>query len=268
MHEILNDTNERKSFKLHLEWVKWSLLHAALHSTDACTMMTQDLTDLLDALNVTERNPKYFGIVSYLYYQAYYPKLSGDFELVINNLENKNYNAAGYEYASILDDLVHSVREDGFAYLALVGVENGRAIELDLHNPDDSLQCFENKTAARILEFIYKLSVAVTKGKVREAPLSTLNFWNDEGAAILKEIDESVMTCLHESNDIQELNQKLGVDIDSKLFYELAKKYIVNHPVSYYGYLKAIKENIESANYIHVGDAYAKFLKDIAKKYA
>ena len=265
-YEVLKDSTERASLQLHIDYAKLSLLYKALESTNACAFLTQDITDLLDALNIKKRDPSKFGMALYLNYQAHYDDLYEAYQPLIDNLNAKNFTEAGRVYGDILNYTVTTIRKEGSSLQAFNGFGNGFSIQLDIDEPSDSLDCYDNDTSSVSLNFIYKLSVAVTDGKFYEAPVNTLNFWEKEGKDILSKLPKDVMDCDSQSNDHQLVSNKLGIDIYTEEFGDLMKRYINNHRLSYYGYLKGIRSSFEDHNFIHAGEAYAELISAIASK--
>lgn len=265
-YEILKDTTERSSLQLHIDYYKLKLIYAGLQSTTACIFLTQDLTDLLDALNITKRDPERFGMALYLIYQAHYDDLFAAYQPMIDNLNAKNFTEAGKTYGDVLNYTVKTIRKEGTSFEAFNGFGNGFAIQLDLEEPSDSLECYDNDTSSVGIEFLYKLSVAVTDGKIFESPVNALNFYENEGKKILDSLPESVMDCDASSNDHQSIVQKLGIEIYSDDFTNLLKTYINNNRLSFYGYMKGLRNNFEEHNFVHAGQVYAHLISSIASK--
>jgi len=264
-HQILIDTNERNSIKLHLEFAKLMLTYRPLHDVFACIAMTQDFTDLLDALDIKQRNPRDFMIAKYVYYQAEYPSLVENFQPVIDGLDNKNHSAAGKAYANVIGDLVHSVKKEGLNYLAWEGFENGIVVRLDIENPTDILKCFDNEAAGNYLEFLYKMSEYVSEGKYVDAPYNANRFWYEVGEKLMKKIQDEVLECVKKSEDNQLIKKQLGIDVESREFLDLMLKYIGENRLHFFWMMKSLKHSFDHFNLNHAGYVYGHFLEQIAK---
>jgi len=264
-HQILIDTNERNSAKLHLEFAKLLISYRPLHDVFACVSMTQDFTDLLDALGIKERNPKQFMLTKYIYYQAEYTDLVEDFQPVVDGLDNKDHRAAGEAYANVIDNLVHDVKKKGLSWLAKEAWENGLAVKLDLDNPSDILDCFDNNSSGIYLEFMYKWAEYVTDGSWRDAPYSTDRFWEQTGRDLMKKISKEIK-CSSNSTDRQKLADKIGLNVESKDFVNAMMKYVNENRFHFHMMMKGLKHSLDHYNLNHAGYVYGHFLEQIAKK--
>ena len=134
INQILEDTKDRSSFSIHLDVAKLVLLHETLKRTHACIIMTQDFTDILDVLEVDEREPQKFEMFFYLYYQAHYLDLYESFKPIIDNLNTRSHILAGDAFGATIEDLVSTIKEEGSAHLALAAFGNGASITLDIES--------------------------------------------------------------------------------------------------------------------------------------
>jgi hypothetical protein len=146
----------------------------------------------------------------------------------------------------------------------LVGLKNGIAMALDAHNPNDSLKCHGNKTASAILEFIFKLSKEVSKGKIKDAPLNTEEFWRKTGKDLISQISSDVWKCEQKSKDNEELIKKLGIDIFSSKFIDKIRKYMHDNRLSYYLHMKSLHAAFKEKSAIHAGNVFGHLLKSIS----
>lgn len=265
IHQILIDTNERNSVKLHLEFAKLMIKHRPLHDVFACIAMTQDFTDLLDALDIKQRNPRDFMIAKYVYYQAEYPDLVENFLPVIDGLDSKNYTAAGKAYANVIAKLVNSVKKQGLNFLAYEGFQNGIAVRLDIENPSDILECWDNENAGYYLEFLYRLSQYVTEGKWQDAPYNANKFWYETGRELMKKIPKEVGECVQKSEDNGLIRKTLGIDVESKEFLDLMLKYIGENRIHFFWMMKGLRHSFDHFNVNHAGYVWGHFLEQIAK---
>jgi len=227
--------------------------------------MTQDFTDILDALDIKERNPKDFLITKYVYYQAEYPNLVEDFRPVIDGLDNKNHSAAGEAYANVIGNLVTAVKKQGLNFLAFEGLQNGIAVKLGVNNPGDILECFNNEYAGYYLEFLYRLSVVVSEGNWKDAFYSVNKFWYEEGKDLIKKIPKEVGECAENSTDNAEITEKLGIDVASEEFLDLMLKYIGENRLHFFWMMKGLRHSFDHFNLNHAGYLYGHFLERIAK---
>jgi len=241
------------------------ILYHPLHDVLACIAMTQDFTDLLDALDIKQRNPRDFMLAKYVYYQAKYPDLVEDFRPVIDGLDNKNHSAAGEAYANVVGNLVHAVKKQGLNYLAWEGFQNGIAVKLDLENPSDILECFDNESAGYWLEFLYKLSEAVSEGNWKDAFYDANKFWYETGRDLMKKIPKETCECVKKSKDNEAITKKLGIDVESREFLDLMLKWIGENRLHFHFMMKGLKHSFDHFNLNHAGYVYGHFLERIAE---
>jgi len=263
--KILEDSRDRKNFASHMDFLKLQCINEELEPIYGCIMMTQDFTDLLDKLDIGERNPIFFAMSIYLYYQALYPRLADDIQPLITAAKQKDWTTAGDLFGALFEVLVGEIKADGFGYLAFSGFSNGAAHELGLPFPSDSIQCHNDDSAIAILKFLYKLSIKVQQGGIKEVPLSVLNFWNDEGKAILDTIPQDVIDCNLNSQDIAALSQRLGIRVGSKGFGEALKRFITKRRITFYAAMKAIRGAFEDHNFVHAGWTWGHMLDEFSR---
>jgi len=263
-NQVLIDVNARDALHVHLDFAKELILSILDHSSSGCIIESQDFSNLLKAAGV-ERDPILTEISGWLYYQAYFPKFLEEYKPVIQNLDSKNFTAAGAAYGDIFQDNVDAVKNQGVHYLSHVGVQNGFALGLDIDLPNDSLTVWNDTTAAYDLEFAYEAAKAVADGHWCESFDNLVKFWKEKGEDILGHIPLSVWECLQGSDDNKKVTAKLGVDVMSKEFEELAAKWIKRHPWKYHAHAKLVKKNFEQLHFLHVGVLKAHLVKEIAK---
>jgi len=263
-NQVLIDVNARDALHVHLDFAKELILSILDHSSSGCIIESQDFSDLLKAAGV-ERDPILTEISGWLYYQAYFPKFLEEYKPVIQNLDSKNFSAAGAAYGDIFQDNVDAVKNQGVHYLSHIGVQNGFALGLDVDLPNDSLTVWNDTTAAYDLEFAYEAAKAVADGHWCESFDNLVKFWKEKGEDILGHIPLSVWECLQGSDDNKKVTEKLGVDVMSKDFEELAAKWIKKHPLKYHAHAKLVKKNFEQLHFLHVGVLKAHLVKEIAK---
>jgi len=262
--EVLKDTTERSSLKLHLDYGKLLLIFQALKSTFSCFALTQDFTDLLDTLNVTERNPEIFKTIAYLNYQAHYDDLYEAYKPLIDNLNSKNFTEAGSVYGSIMSYAVKTVKEEGLGRLAYNAFGNGENVRLDIDEPSDSLDCYDNNSSALYMHFLYRLAVTVTESKISDSYENALDYLENEGRDIMRQFPDGVMDCERASDDYQKKITKLGVAIYTHEFLELMRAYASRHHFAIYADLKGLRSSIENHNFVHAGSIYGHFLSAVA----
>jgi len=261
---ILKDTTERNSLKLHIEYGKLLVIMQLLKSTYSCISFTQDFVDLLDALNITERNPDVLHLIAYINYQAHYDDLYEAFKPLVDNLNAGNFTEAGRIYGKIKSYAVKTVKKEGLGRLSYNGFGNGEAIRLDIEEPSDSLDCYDNNSSALYIHFLYRLAVVVTEGEACDAYENAVDFLENEGLQIMKQFPDGIMDCERASADHQRRTDKLGVDIYSQEFLELMRGYASHHHYRIYAELKGLKKSIENHNFVHAGEIYAHFLSNVA----
>jgi len=263
-NQILIDVNARDAIHVHLDWAKEYILAILGHGSSGCIIESQDFSDLLEALGV-ERDPILTEISDWLYYQADFPKLLEDFKPIIQNLDAKNWTAAGAAYGDVMKDNVDAVKNQGVHYLSHVGVQNGFSLGLDIDLPKDSLTVWNDTTAAYDLEFVYEAARAVADGHWWDSFDNLVKFWKEKGEDILGHIPMSVWECLEGSDDNKKITEKLGVNVISKEFEDLAGHWIKKHQWKYHVHAKLVKDNFEQLHFIHVGVLQADLVKKIAK---
>jgi len=262
--DILKDTKDRNTFKLHLEYGKISLRLHHLKDTHACIFMTQDFTNLLNAVNLKERNPHEFGIYTYIFYQAHYRDLFEGFKPVLENFNTESINAAGNAFGALIHDTVAAIKEEGFGHIIFTAFGNGGAIALDIDEPDDSLQCYDNAAATLLMEFIYKMSAAVANGDWREGALNAIKFIDSEGKDLISKIPKEDFDCTVQSQDTQEFSRAIGIDMTSTEFHDRLVRYIYDNRLQYYSFSKSLKTAFDNGNLHHAGSIYYNFLKKVA----
>jgi len=234
------------------------------HSSGGCIVESQDFSDLLEALGV-ERDPILTEISGWLYYQADFPKLLEDYKPIIQNLDNKNWSAAGAAYGDVMKDNVDAVKNQGVHYLSEAGLLNGFSLGLDIDLPNDTLTVWNDTTAAYDLDFAYEAARAVADGHWWDSWRNLVKFWEEKGEDILGHIPMSVWECIQGSEDNKKITEKLGVDVMSKEFEDLAVAWIKKHQWKYHAHAKLVKYNLEQLHFIHAGVLKAHLVKEIAK---
>jgi len=263
-NQILIDVNNRDAARVHLDWAKEFFLGLFGHGTSGCIIESQDFSDLLEALGV-ERDPILTNIADWLYYQAYFPKLLEDYKPVIQNLDAKNFTAAGAAYGDIMNNTVEAVKNQGVHYLSHTGMNNGFGLGLEIDLPNDSLSVWNDTTAAYDLQFLFGASRAVAAGKWWDSYENLVKYWNEKGEDILGNIPMQVWEDLQASDDNKKVTEKLGIDIMSKEFEDLMLGWIKKHPLKYHFHSKLLQKNFEQLHFIHIGVLQAYLVKEIAK---
>jgi hypothetical protein len=263
-NQILIDVNNRDAARVHLDWAKEFILAILGHGSSGCVIETQDFSDLLEALGV-ERDPILTNVAGWLYYQADFPKLLEDYKPVIQNLDAKNFTAAGAAYGDIMKDNVDAVKDQGVHYLSLTGMNNGFALGLEIDLPNDSLKVWNDTTAAWDLAFLFGASRAVAAGKWWESYENLVKYWNEKGEDILGNIPMEVWEDLQGSDDNKKVTEKLGVDIMTKEFEDKMLAWIKKHPLKYHILSKLLQKNFDQLHFIHIGLLQACLVKEIAK---
>ena len=263
-NQILIDVNNRNAARVHIDWAKEYIFAILNHGFTGCMAETQDFSDLLEALGV-ERDPILGHIAEWLYYQADFPKLLEDNKPVIQNLDAKNFSAAGAAYGDIMQDNVDAVKNQGVHYLSHVGMNNGFALGLEIDLPNDTLSVWNDTTAARDLAFLFGASRAVAAGKWWESYENLVKYWNEKGEEVLGNIPMEVWEDLQASEDNKKVTEKLGVDIMTKEFEDKMLKWIKKHPLKYHIHAKLMQKNFDQLHFIHIGVLQACLVKEIAK---
>lgn len=249
--DILKDTKDRNSFKLHIEYGKIALLLHSLQDTHACIFMTQDFTNLLDAVNLKARNPHDFAIYTYFYYQAHYRDLYEGFKPILQNFDSENMNVAGNAFGAVIHDTVAAIKEEGLGHIAFAAFGNGGAIALDIDEPNDSLQCYDNDAATLLMEFIYKMSAAVANGDWKEGALNAIKFIEEEGKDLISKIPKEDYQCSMQSQDTQEFSRAVGMNITSMEFHDRLMRFIFDNRLQYYTFSKRMKAAFDQGNLHH-----------------
>jgi len=262
-NQFLIDVINRDPHRVHWDIIKQYILAILEHSTSDCIVATQDLSDLLAALGV-KRDP-WSGIVNWLYFQAHFAQLFEGYKPVIQGFDSKNFTAAGDAYGALMNETVNVVKNEGLAYLAHTGFANGVSFGLDLALPNDSLAAWNDTTAAYDLEFIILGTKAVADGKWWESFDNLEKFWQEKGEEILGHIPLSVWEAIENSDDNKKLTEKLGVDVMSKEFEDLAVAWIKKHQWRYHAHAKALEKSFEQLDFIHAGILHAHIVEEIAK---
>ena len=221
-------------------------------------------TDLLNALDIGERNPSVFANYAYIFYQAHYIDLFEGFKPVLSNLNTQSNTEAGKAFGAVLKNTVASIKEEGLGHIVFTAFGNGGAIALDIDEPDDSLQCYDNDASGLLMEFIYKLCDAVANGDWREGALNAMKFMHGEGKDILSKIPQEDYECQLKSQDTQEFSKAVGIDVTSMEFHDRLLRYIFDNRLHYYTISKNIKAAFDNRNLHHAGSIYYRFLKKAA----
>jgi len=255
----------RDTPQVHLDFVKMYWIAIQEHPTSDCIAQTQDFSDLVAALGI-KRDPMLDNIGNWLYYQADYSHMLDDYySQVLQSLDAKNFTAAGDAYGVGMKQVVDAVKEQGFYYLAHAGLSNGFALGLDIDLPNDSLTVWNDTTAAYDLGFMIEATRAVAEGKWWESYENLVKFWEEKGEDILGHIPLSVWECLEGSDDNKKVTEKLGVDVMSKEFEDLALAWIKKHPWKYHAHAKLMLKSFEQLNVLHAGNLHAALVSEIAK---
>jgi len=262
---LLNDIDQRNNFRIH--WDLWRMRSYTQRflPTISCIFLTQEFTDLLDTLDISKRNPKLFEYAIHLYFEARFTELLLNHKPVIDNLNKNDFKSAGIAFGKILDDLVTAVKDSGANLLAYQAISNGKAFELDIDLPADSIQCHNDESASLLLQFLYLLTRRVANSEGADANLVTLEFMEEKGKDLLDQIPESVWSCLYKSEDIRKISAALKIDIKSVLFWDLLTKYINDYKAPYHRLSQAFASDFEKFHLIHAGAVKGKFLEKVAR---
>ena len=136
--ELLKNSHERDFSKVHLISGRLSTTRHALESTYSCLFSTQDINSLLNTQKITNKDPKYIKLITYLNYQAHYDDLYEAYKPLIRSLEPKNFIEAGRTYGSITSYAINIVKSKGLDYLAFAVFRNGQSVKLNIDTPTDS----------------------------------------------------------------------------------------------------------------------------------
>jgi len=264
-NQLLNDTKERNEFKLHFDYLKLAALLKSLEDTAKCVIKTRDWDDLLNALEVEERDPQILALVNYIYYQARYSALLNDFVPLIIGLENKNHRKAGIAYSRLISNMVETVKYRGLHFIANQAFSNGFAVRLHLPTPGDSVRCFDNESAAAYLEFFLKLSEEISNGKWKESPINTHFFWRDYGKKIMEKIPKEDWGCVVGSHDYEVFYDRFGIRMYDREFLDLLLKYVNNNRLHYWMMMKSMKESFDNYNLGHAGSVWGHLIKRIIR---
>lgn len=262
--DLVEHAERREKHKVHLDFVKLAVLGKALQRSGNCVAQTQDLQDLYNKLNITNRDPQVLGIISYIHFQASIGELAVDMPKIISAIDNKDFTEAGELSAVNAEESLGDVNNKGTSLLALKGLWNGVHIGLELPDAASILQCWNNETASVRLEFVYGLAHAVAEGSAKDAAYNTEKWYEEKGKELLGKIPAEAWECWKNSDDTKKESERLKVDITSDEFHEKGKKFVLSHQVPYWKLQKIIKENLEQHNFIHAGSAYASLLEAIA----
>jgi len=263
-NKILIDAVARDSFHFHIDVIKAYILAIFEHPVSDCITATQDLSDLLEALGV-KRDPFWSAVTNWLYFQAHYAQLLDGYGPVMDGFKKGNFSAAGDAYGALMNDTVTVVKEEGLADLAHIGFSNGFSLGIDIDLPSDSLAAWNDTTAGYDLELIIGGTKAVADGKWWESYDNLVKFWQEKGEEIFNKIPASVWECLAGSDDNKKVTEKLGIDVMSKEFGELAVKWIKKHPFRYHAHAKHMLKSFAELNFVHAGILHGYLTREIAK---
>ena len=264
-YKILEDLEKRDQWDLHIRLIKEYFLAMLQSKVSRCIGKTQDIRDLLKALGIKASDMKKFAYGQYLYVQAHYSKMRGEYKPIIENILSKNFTAAGEANGVLAKNIVDTINEEKFGYLYIAAFENGFAMRAGVSNPNDSLSVWNHTTGGVAMMFLHELSEAVSRGKWAHSFRNTIKFMKGRGKDLLKEIPGSVFECLEGSEDNKELTEKLGVNVLSKEFGKKMGKFIWRHPLKYHMYLTKIKHAMEHLQLGGAGAYYASLVMSAAK---
>jgi hypothetical protein len=263
-NQILVDAVARDSWRFHIDVIKAYILAIFEHPVGDCITATQDLSDLLAALDV-KRDPFWSAVTNWLYFQAHYAQQLDGFGPVIEGFKKGDFKAAGDAYGALMNETVAVVKEEGLADLAHIGFSNGFALGLDIDLPSDSLAAWNDTTAGYDLELVIGATKAVADGHWWDSYDNLVKFWEEKGEAIFNKIPASVWECLAGSEDNKKVTAKLGVDVLSKEFGDLAVKWIKRHPGRYHAHAKHLLKSFAELNFVHAGILHAHLTWEIAR---
>jgi len=262
-NQLLIDLNARDFKRVHQDSFVEFILAALGHGAVDCVEATQDFSNLVEALGV-KRDPLLQKISQSFYFQANFPTLLEDYKPVIQNLNATNYLAAGAAYGDFLSHIVETVKSKGFYYLAHTGISNGISFGLDIDLPNDTLSIWNDTTAVYDLEFTYEAAKAVADGHWWESSHNLIKYYEEKGADVLNKIPASVWEALKASEDNKKVTEKLGVDVMSKEFRELASDWIRKNPWKFHSYSKGVVRDMKSLNMVGAGALQAGLVREIA----
>jgi len=265
LHQIFIDTAERNTVKLHVDFAKFALVLRSLDDSLKCAAGTDDFSRLLDALGIQHKDPESLAIFDYIFYQARYNSLLQEFVPVIQGLDVNDNKEAAIAISRTLSNMVSSFKEEGVYSIANQAFGNGLAMSLDIDDPNDSLECWDDESSAHYLDFFYRLAEVISEGGWRDAPINTHYFWKEEGEEIFKRIPSTVWDCVIASYDSRNLANALGIDIYTAEFREMMEKWITKNRLSYFMILKGIKTSFENKNLHHAGSLWGDFLDKVSK---
>jgi len=263
-NQILTDINARDFKHAHHDIVKQIILSFLGHGSANCIVATQDFSDLLEALDI-KRDPFLDGVGQWFDFQANFPRLLEDYKPVIQNLDHRNFTAAGAAYGDVLNHTVAAVKSKGFYFLGHQGVANGFSFGLDLDLPDDTLGIWNDTTSAYDLEFAWESARAVAEGHWWDSYENLIKYYEEKGVDVLKKIPASVWEALQKSEDNKKVTERLGIDVMTKEFGELAGHWIKKNQWKYHAYSKEVLKNLEHLDMIHVGALQAGLVREIAR---
>jgi len=264
INSLLQHSVEMDNTKVHTDVAQFEVFMHALSHTHKCMWATRDWEKLTDALDIS-KDPEVLHKAKYLIYQAKFPILANDFKEIISELDSKNFKKAGLAWGKVFKRVIQEYKDQGEDLLAYQSFGNGLSGTLGTSLPEESIKCYDSESAKLMMDFFRGVTKKVSEGKWHKAHESTSEFWESEGKELLGKIPKKVWACDMKSKDSKEISEKIGIDLGSKEFMAKMWKYLEEHNILFYGYMRTMHKAIEKGDYLHAGATYTHLLKSVAK---
>jgi len=264
INDLLQHSKSGDNVKLHTDFAQFEVLMHALEHAHECMVHSHDFERLTDSLHISH-DPETLKNAKYLYYQAKFSNLADDYKSVIDEIDKKDFNKAGKNFADLFKKSIKDFKKQGEDLLAYQAFGNGISGALGVEFPSDSISCYNPKHAKLLMDFFRGISHAVTEGRWYKADQSTADYWKSEGKSLLEQIPDKVWNCDLNSKDSKKISEKIGMDLNSKEFRDKMWDYVNDHNIMFYSYLRSMRSAIHRGDYLHAGASYAHLLEAVAK---
>jgi len=202
-------------------------------------------------------------ILQYIYYEAYPEDYAQGFAPVSNLIANTEYNQAGLAFGALYAQMAANSSVSNVYHSAMQAWDNYVFFFYNLTTPQELPTCYDEDGGQEQIELFFIWSQTVAGSTAANVIANTNSFFQGAGGALLNDT-APIRACEDQTQDQQNLNTAVGVDLHSQEFFDGVQTYIQNNVNTYMLVFNQMYTTMEQNDPGIAGVIWAEFVQLVA----